>query len=153
VVVVEHCGKRIQLLRGALKTIRGVGLVACARNVQDAVKICVELKPDCLILGLRLPDGDGSAVAHAAANENSKVRVILIPKKTERTPSQNKGMGQGILFVRSVLFGALMQWQKSLEPCLRDSKDRVKTRKNNPTLIRWPGGAKGQVKGVKSNLS
>ena len=82
VVVVEDHEMFSQMLRGALSTIQGVSVVATARSVHDGVKACEEYQPECLILDLGLPDGDGVTVAREAIKKNPKIRIIVLSGHT-----------------------------------------------------------------------
>ena len=71
-----------QMLRGALSTLPGVSVVAAARSVHEGVRACEEHKPECLILDLGLPDGDGVTVAQEAVKKNPGVRIIILSGHT-----------------------------------------------------------------------
>lgn len=82
VAIVEDHEMFSQMLRGVLGTLPGVTVVAAAKNVHEGIRVCEEFKPDCLILDLGLPDGDGVTVAHEAAKKNPKIRIIVLSGHT-----------------------------------------------------------------------
>lgn len=78
IVIVEDHELLSQLLRGALNTIDGVRVVATARSVDEGIKVCNNHDPECLILDLGLPDGDGITVGNEAAKKNPNIKIIIL---------------------------------------------------------------------------
>lgn len=60
-------------------------IVGEASNGQEAIKLVHSLKPDILLLDLRMPELDGIATLHALQADPSTTKVIVITASDERT--------------------------------------------------------------------
>ncbi len=60
-------------------------IVGEASNGQEAIKLVHSLKPDILLLDLRMPELDGIATLHALQSDPSPTKVIVITASDERT--------------------------------------------------------------------
>ncbi|MBI5382373.1 MAG: response regulator transcription factor [Opitutae bacterium] len=70
-----RCGIRSVLADHTTPTLRVVGE---ASTVAGAVSECARLKPDIVLLDIRLPDGTGFDACRQMLQHNSKVRVIVL---------------------------------------------------------------------------
>lgn len=77
-VVVEDQVIFLQLLVALLRSHTGLNVVATAGSVAEASAVCLELRPDLLILDLSLPDGEGKEVMSALQGQNPMPRVIVL---------------------------------------------------------------------------
>ncbi len=59
-------------------------IVGEASNGQEAIKLVHSLKPDILLLDLRMPELDGIATLHALQSDPSQTKVIVITASDER---------------------------------------------------------------------
>ncbi|MEA2148248.1 MAG: hypothetical protein QOD69_78, partial [Solirubrobacteraceae bacterium] len=62
----------------ALNQDPGIEVVAQAENGQEALNVAAELKPDVMILDLRMPDLGGLAVLDKLRNTQPEIRVIVM---------------------------------------------------------------------------
>ncbi len=60
-------------------------IVGEASNGQEAIKLVHSLRPDILLLDLRMPELDGIATLHALQGDPSRTKVIVITASDERT--------------------------------------------------------------------
>jgi len=65
-------------LRNMLEGERGLTLVGEASNGREAVALCEELKPDLVLLDVRMPEMDGLAAAHAIRQASPQTRVLFM---------------------------------------------------------------------------
>jgi DNA-binding NarL/FixJ family response regulator len=64
-------------LRGLLSGERGLEVVGEAVNGREALALCRRLKPDLVLMDVRMPDMDGLAVTRAIKSESPTTSVIL----------------------------------------------------------------------------
>ena len=64
---------------------RNEGFIVCgeAENLADAYKKVQEMKPDIVLLDMKLPDGDGAAGCREIKKLNSDVKVIMLTAYAE----------------------------------------------------------------------
>ncbi|MEA2127180.1 MAG: hypothetical protein QOJ85_71, partial [Solirubrobacteraceae bacterium] len=62
----------------ALNQDPGIEVVAQAENGQEALNVAADLKPDVMILDLRMPDLGGLAVLDKLRNTQPEIRVIVM---------------------------------------------------------------------------
>ena len=62
----------------ALNQDPGIEVVAQAENGQEALEVAAEMKPDVMILDLRMPDLGGLAVLDKLRNTQPEIRVIVM---------------------------------------------------------------------------
>jgi DNA-binding NarL/FixJ family response regulator len=77
VFIVEDSNIILKKLKRMLASIDGIKFVGHARNIPDAIRSIVELKPDVVILDIRLDDGNGIDVLEQIKKENPPPIVII----------------------------------------------------------------------------
>ena len=77
-VLVEDQAMIAQLLAERLDRLEGLKVVAVAHTAAAGIQVCVEHRPDLLLLDLNLPDGPGTRVAEALQLLNPPARLIVI---------------------------------------------------------------------------
>lgn len=68
----------LQLLVGVMDAYPGLSVVATAQTAQRGVDMCLQHRPDLLILDLLLPDQSGQVVAEAMIKANPDGRLIVL---------------------------------------------------------------------------
>jgi DNA-binding NarL/FixJ family response regulator len=71
-------------LEQLLDTFSDVDLVGSADGGEAAVELCIEQKPDVLLLDLAMPDLDGIGVTKRLAEEASDIKVVLFTSFGDR---------------------------------------------------------------------
>src|SRR3981081_4177919 len=64
-------------VRSLLSGERGLEVVGEAANGRDALRLCRRLRPDLVLMDVRMPDMDGLAVTRAIKHESPGTSVIL----------------------------------------------------------------------------
>ena len=71
-------------LRLSLLKYNDIELVGEARNGEEAVQRCQELKPDVVLMDMRLPQLDGIAATKAIKDANPDVQVLVLTSFVEK---------------------------------------------------------------------
>src|SRR5258708_36648690 len=64
-------------LRGLLSGERGLEVVGEAANGREALEVCRRMRPDLVLMDVRMPDMNGLAVTRAIKHESPATSVIL----------------------------------------------------------------------------
>ena len=78
VVIVDNSVEIQERLAVRLREIPGVEIAGQAATVAEALSAVRQLKPDVMILDLRLPDGNGLEVLRVMQREQIPTRVIVL---------------------------------------------------------------------------
>lgn len=57
--------------------IKGVDVIACASNVNDAGRLCLEKNPDVIILDIRMPGGSGISLLKEVKSRDPRIVVMM----------------------------------------------------------------------------
>src|SRR3712207_5920838 len=75
-------------LRSMLGREPGIEIVGEARNGREAVELCRSLRPDLVLMDVRMPDMDGLAATRALKNECSEADVLIVAMHETQTICQ-----------------------------------------------------------------
>ena len=78
IMIVDDSMEICERLASRLRDIPGVEIAGQAATVADAISTVHRLKPDVMILDLRLPDGNGLEVLRIMQREQIPTRVIVL---------------------------------------------------------------------------
>lgn len=78
VLVVDDHLMVAELLAGAIHAEPGFEVVGCAQSVADARRLVEELRPDVVIMDVRLGDGDGIAATAELTERHPALRVVIL---------------------------------------------------------------------------
>ena len=78
VVIVDDSMEIQERLAAMLRDIPGVEVAGQAASVAEAISAVHRLKPDVMILDLRLPDGNGMEVLRLVQREQTRTRIIVL---------------------------------------------------------------------------
>lgn len=81
-------------LRLIIETADGIEVVGEASNGREAVTLAVELKPDVVLMDLRMPEMDGLEAIEVLAREQPETAVIILTTFNE-DELMRKGLGLG----------------------------------------------------------
>ena len=135
VVIVDDSVEIRERVAERLQEIPGVEIAGQAATVADALNAVRQLRPDVMILDLRLPDGNGLEVLRIMQREQIPTRVIVLtsfpyPQYEQRARAAGayaflnkaKEFGRVAELVRSLLPGSGQTAEKPVElssPCHR----------------------------------
>jgi DNA-binding NarL/FixJ family response regulator len=77
-VIVEDHDLTRSGLRSILASARGLEVVGEAATGQEALGLCRRLRPDVVLMDVRMPDLDGLAATRAMKQEQPTIQVVLI---------------------------------------------------------------------------
>jgi len=117
VVIVDDSVEIRERLAARLWEIPGVEIAGQEATVAEALRAVRELKPDVMILDLRLPDGNGLEVLRVMQRERSPTRVIVLtcfpyPQYEQRA----RAAGAYAFLNKSKDFGRVADLVRSLLP-------------------------------------
>jgi DNA-binding NarL/FixJ family response regulator len=78
VLIVDDSEVLVQRLRSSLAEVAGLEIVGHADNVADGILEIRKLKPDVVILDIRMPDGSGIEVLESLKKHPSPPIVIML---------------------------------------------------------------------------
>jgi DNA-binding NarL/FixJ family response regulator len=85
VLVVDGHQTFAELLGVALRGQPDLRYVGHARNGEQALRLCAELRPDVILLDPELPDADGIAIAEMLRHRQPETRVVILTASNEAT--------------------------------------------------------------------
>jgi len=85
VLVVDGHQTFAELLGVALRGQPDLRYVGHARNGEQALRLCAELRPDVILLDPELPDADGIAIAEMLRHRQPNTRVVILTASNEAT--------------------------------------------------------------------
>ena len=85
VLVVDGHQTFAELLGVALRGQPDLRYVGHARNGEQALRLCAELRPDVILLDPELPDADGIAIAEMLRHRQPDTRVVILTASNEAT--------------------------------------------------------------------
>ena len=77
-------------LRKLLDSDEEITIVGEAQNGVECIKLLTKLRPDILLLDLRMPDKDGLAVLEEVNFDTLPTRVVVLTKSSESGPRREK---------------------------------------------------------------
>jgi DNA-binding NarL/FixJ family response regulator len=110
-----------QSFRGTLKAILSlqpdIEIVGEATTGREAIRQVVELRPDVLVLDLRLPDCDGLEVLHQLREAGDQTRVVILSlwDNAEYRRTAAKG-GAAAYVVKGAAFTQLLPVIRGIKP-------------------------------------
>ena len=78
VLVVDDHVVFAQLVERAMRQETDLSCIGTASSVAEARRLCTMLRPDVVLMDVRLPDGDGVDAASEVVAENPDVRVVVL---------------------------------------------------------------------------
>ena len=78
VLVVDDHVVFAQLVERAMRQETDLTCIGTASSLAEARRLCASLKPDVVLMDVRLPDGDGVDAAHDVVAENPDLRVVVL---------------------------------------------------------------------------
>jgi DNA-binding NarL/FixJ family response regulator len=78
VVIVDDHARAREGMRMLLGDARHLEIVGEAANGRDAVTLCRRLRPDLVLMDVRLPDMDGLVATRAIRHASPETRVLLV---------------------------------------------------------------------------
>jgi DNA-binding NarL/FixJ family response regulator len=78
VLVVDDHVVFAQLVERAMRQETDLTCIGTASSLAEARRLCASLKPDVVLMDVRLPDGDGVDAAHDVVTENPDLRVVVL---------------------------------------------------------------------------
>ena len=117
VVIVDDSVEIRERLTAMLREIPGVEIAGQATTVAEAVSAARLLKPEVMILDLRLPDGNGLDVLRLVQHEHVQIRVIVLTNYAY-PQYENRVMAAGAYaFLNKARdFNRVADWVRSLIP-------------------------------------
>ena len=117
VVIVDDSVEIRERLAARLREIPGVEIAGQAATVAEALRAVRQLKPDVMILDLRLPDGNGLEVLRIMQREQIPTRVIVMtcfpyPQYEQRA----RAAGAYAFLNKAKEFGRVAELVRSLTP-------------------------------------
>jgi len=104
-----------QRIISLLEEIDGVRVVAEAENSHQAIQYVEELKPDLIILDIRMPDGGGLEVLKELENKNiSVIKMIFTNYPNEQYRKKCMELGADYFFDKSTDFEEMVDVVKKL---------------------------------------
>jgi DNA-binding NarL/FixJ family response regulator len=101
-LVVDDDPAFIELARQVLDGDGGISIVGSAANSAEAVARVAELRPDLVLVDVRLGDESGVALARRIADHGSQARVILVSSYRQSDLAGVLPDNEGIGFISKV---------------------------------------------------
>ncbi len=113
-----------------LSTIPGVEIVAEAENLHEAMKYIEKLKPDVLILDIRMPNGNGIEVLKSIKQKKiSLIKIILTNYPLQQYKVKCFELGADYFFDKSTEFIKIIDVVKNLGRGRRNIASLVRSRR------------------------
>jgi YesN/AraC family two-component response regulator len=129
VVIADDSALVRERLAALVSDLEDVELVGQASNAPEAIEITQRLKPDVVILDVRMPGGNGIQVLEAIKKKNAApVAIILTAFPYPQYRKKCLEVGAEFFFDKATEFERVAQVVKQLaDPsrCLGDSKERA----------------------------
>ena len=117
VVIVDDSVEIQERLAERLREIPGVEIAGQATTVAEALSAVRQLRPDVMILDLRLPDGNGLEVLRIMQRERSQTRVIVLTSFPDPQYEQRARAAGAYAFLHKAKdFGRVADLVRSLIP-------------------------------------
>ncbi len=111
-----------QRVRSLLEEIKGVKIIAEAENLKQAVKNCEELKPDLIILDIRMPDGSGLDVLKILKEKKLPViKMVFTYYPIEQYRKKCRELGADYFFDKSNDFEKMTGTVKKLAKKIKNN--------------------------------
>lgn len=72
-------------LHSLLQTVEGIELVGTAADVRGALDLCARVRPDIVLLDIRLPDGTGIEACRELLRVHESLRVLFLTSSAEQS--------------------------------------------------------------------